>query len=79
MKSWTPNRWAELMKLNGEFQLIRQATTQINPLLSVLGAVFPKLGTSIHGVTRKLELYLGKWKLFQWFGMNTVLIFKNIK
>lgn len=76
---WTPSKWGRYLLSNGQFEMISQSSSQINPLLSLLGAFIPKTATVIHGYTRKLELRLGKLPLFRSMGINTVVVLRSLK
>lgn len=76
-KNWTPYKWRIRIENGAPFTLISQSSTQINPLLPILGGLFPVTGTSFHALTRKTERQLGKYKIFQVIGINTVLIFRK--
>lgn len=75
--SWTPKKWRKRIEYAANFKLVQQSTTQFNPLLPLLGVLSPKFGTYAHSITRKVELKLGEWKLFQWIGVNSVMIFRK--
>lgn len=77
LKQWTPLKWERKVSLDQKYKLLNQVTTQTNPLLSLLGAIFPNVGTYIHSLTRKVELKSGKLKFFQWIGLNTVIVIKK--
>jgi SAM-dependent methyltransferase len=73
-KAWSPSRWMSLVCSYGSVKKLAHLTTQCNPLLSLLGGVFPRLATAIHALTRRAELSLGKLSLFRAIGINTVLL-----
>lgn len=73
-KAWSPSRWMSLVCSCGSVKKVAHLTTQFNPLLSLLGGVFPRLATAIHAVTRKAELRLGKSPFFRSIGINTVIL-----
>ncbi len=77
LMNWTPRKWSKYVMDAAPFVLISQSTTQLNPFLSLLGGVFPKLGTACHAFTRVAELTLGKWPVLNSIGVNTVMIFKK--
>jgi ubiquinone/menaquinone biosynthesis C-methylase UbiE len=76
---WTPSNWGQYLLSKGQFEMISQSSSQINPLLSLLGAVIPETATAIHGFTRKLELKLGKFPFFRSIGINTVVVLRSLK
>ena len=77
VKNWTPSRWRVRIEKAAPFAFVKQSTTQFNPLLPLLGGVFPLAGIAIHGVTRKAERFLGENNIIQRIGINTVMIFKK--
>ncbi|MBK9638573.1 MAG: class I SAM-dependent methyltransferase [Bacteroidetes bacterium] len=77
--NWTPRKWSKCIIDAAPFVLISQSTTQLNPLLSLLGGILPKLGTACHAISRVAELTLGKWPVLNSLGVNTVMIFKKSK
>lgn len=77
--NWTPGKWSADILSKTPFVLLSQSTTQLNPLLSLLGGMLPNWGTKIHEVTRKAELVIGKWPVFRSLGVNTVMVFEKQK
>lgn len=77
LKFWTPGKWAVKIQGAAPFVITKQCSTQINPLLSLLGAVLPSWGTNLHALTRKAERVLGQLPLIRSIGINTVLICKR--
>jgi ubiquinone/menaquinone biosynthesis C-methylase UbiE len=77
LNSWTPHKWANLLKSHGNVSIEQEVTTQFNPLLSLLGAILPKAGTFIHSLTRKAELKLGKFGFFRAIGLNAVIVVRK--
>ncbi|MBK7965266.1 MAG: class I SAM-dependent methyltransferase [Bacteroidetes bacterium] len=77
LMNWTPRKWSADILSKTQFVLLSQSTTQLNPLLSLLGGVLPNWGTKFHEVTRKAELVIGKWPVFRSLGVNTVMIFEK--
>lgn len=77
LQKWTPSQWKnKLLSVNG-FELVHECTTQFNPLLSLLGGIWPVAGTNIHAGTRKLELNMGSLKLFRVIGLNAVIVVRK--
>lgn len=74
LKAWRPALWASKITTAAPFKIIHQSTTQINPLLSILGAVLPTWGTAVHSLTRKTERRIGGLPFFKSLGINTVII-----
>ncbi|MBP6412631.1 MAG: class I SAM-dependent methyltransferase [Bacteroidia bacterium] len=74
LRLWTPGNWIKVIEKNTHFKVVQQSTTQCNFLLSLLGSFAPNLGTSVHALTRKIELKLGKWPVIRSMGINTVMI-----
>lgn len=72
--TWTPSSWSKKVVAAAPFIIEKQCTTQVNPLLSWLGAIVPKKGTAMHSMTRKFELKIGQWPVVRSMGMNTVMI-----
>jgi ubiquinone/menaquinone biosynthesis C-methylase UbiE len=77
LRTWTPLQWRRRIEQAAPFTIVHQSSTQINPLLPILGGVFPLAGTAIHEWTRKTESRLGKKKIFQRIGVNTVMVFRK--
>ena len=73
-KEWGCARWRKKIEMGGEFSIIHQSSTQINPLLPLVGPVFPELSAKIHQLTRRIELNIGKLPIIRTLGINTVLI-----
>ncbi|MFM7016853.1 MAG: class I SAM-dependent methyltransferase [Bacteroidota bacterium] len=71
---WSCANWQRKMKMDGLFDLKHHSTTQINPLLPLLGPLFPNLSANVHRLTRKFELHLGQWPVLRTLGINTVMI-----
>lgn len=74
---WTPGKWSADILSKTPFVLLSQSTTQLNPLLSLLGGLLPNLGTRIHELTRRAEIVIGKWPVFRSLGVNTVMVFEK--
>jgi len=79
LKKWTPSQWEDMLLSVKGFETVRVCTTQFNPLLSLLGGIWPVAGTNIHALTRKLELSMGSLKLFRVVGLNAVIVLKSNK
>ncbi len=77
LKKWTPGNWYRLLASAPQMEKVEIRTTQFNPLLSLLGAVLPVLGTSLHGITRKAERSLGRFSFFRAIGLNSVMILRK--
>jgi hypothetical protein len=60
--------------MDNKFKVVHQSTTQLNPLLPLVGPIFPKLSAVIHQATRELEMQLGKLPIIRTFGINTIII-----
>ncbi|MBL7924331.1 MAG: class I SAM-dependent methyltransferase [Bacteroidia bacterium] len=75
--NWTPGKWKKEQTKHDEFEFVSQQTTQWLPFLPVLGFIHPVLGTRMHARTRSFELRTGKFRFFQCFGINTVIILKR--
>jgi ubiquinone/menaquinone biosynthesis C-methylase UbiE len=73
-KEWGCTRWRNKVLMGGKFNVIHQSTTQLNPLLPLVGPVFPILSAKIHQGSRKLELQMGKLPIIRTLGINTVII-----
>lgn len=78
-KEWGCGNWRRKIRMNNKFRILHQSTTQLNPLLPLVGPLFPLLSANIHQLTRKLELQLGKWPVLRGLGINTVIIAKSNK
>lgn len=78
-KEWGCSTWRNKIMMNNKFAILHQSTTQLNPLLPLVGPLFPLLSANIHQLTRKLELQLGKWPVLRGLGINTVIIAKSNK
>lgn len=79
LKNWSPSKWAQKIKGASGFEVICHVSTQINPLLSLLGPVMPEFTAKMHGLTRNIELRLGKFPFFRSIGINSVVVVKCIK
>jgi len=73
-KEWGCTRWRNKVLMGGKFNVIHQSTTQLNPLLPLVGPLFPILSAKIHQGSRKLELQMGKLPIIRTLGINTVII-----
>lgn len=73
-KEWGCGVWKRKIRMHNKFKVVHQSTTQINPLLPLVGPVFPLLSAHIHQASRKLELQIGKLPVLQTLGINTVII-----
>ena len=60
--------------MESKFTLVHQSTTQINPLLPLVGPIFPLLSAKIHRATRVCEMQIGKLPDIRTLGINTVII-----
>jgi hypothetical protein len=60
--------------MDNKFKVVHQSTTQINPLLPLVGPIFPLLSAKIHQATRVLEMQIGKLPFLQTLGINTFII-----
>ncbi len=76
LSAWTPSKWKRMVS-KSEFDFIKQQTTQWMPALPLLGFLFPLFGTRLHALTRKMELKWGKYKFFQAFGINTMIMLRK--
>ena len=65
--------------MESKFTLVHQSTTQINPLLPLVGPIFPLLSAKIHRATRVFEMQIGKLPVIRTLGINTVIIAKSNK
>lgn len=79
VKEWSCVRWRNKMKLNGKFNVEHQSSTQLNPLLPLLGPLFPLLSARVHAATRHLELMMGKWPILRSLGINTIIVAQSKK
>lgn len=78
-KEWGCSNWRNKIMMNNKFTILHQSTTQLNPLLPLVGPIFPLLSANIHQLTRKLELQLGKLPVLRGLGINTIIIAKSNK
>jgi len=76
-KLWTPTNWKRRITKEINVSLISQSTTQYLPFLPLFGFLNPRLGVKLHSYTRKFERRTGKLKIFQFLGINLVLIYKK--
>ena len=74
LRTWSPRFWRKLVTANGKWPMKKQATTQINPLLPLLGELFPNVAVASHIATRGLERSLGQQRIFFPLGINTLII-----
>lgn len=74
---WKPDAWKNLILENAPFILLKQQTTQSNPLLPMLGTIFPKGAVYLHSLTRSKELKYGHIKFLKSVGINSVMIFQK--
>ena len=73
-KEWGCSTWRRKIIMDNKFKVVHQSTTQINPLLPLVGPIFPKLSAKIHQATRELEMQLGKLPIIRTLGINTFII-----
>ena len=78
-KEWGCSTWRNKIMMNNKFTILHQSTTQLNPLLPLVGPLFPLFSANIHQLTRKLELQIGKLPVLRVLGINTVIIAKSNK
>lgn len=74
LRKWSPRHWRKLTTANGKWPMELQCTTQLNPLLPLLGELLPTFAVNCHVATRSLERSLGKSKLLLQFGCNALII-----
>ena len=73
-KEWGCTRWRNNVLMGAKFNVIHQSTTQLNPLLPLVGPIFPILSAKIHQASRQLELQMGNLPFIRTLGINTVII-----
>jgi ubiquinone/menaquinone biosynthesis C-methylase UbiE len=73
-KEWGCARWRNKVLMAGKFNVIHQSTTQLNPLLPLVGPIFPVLSAKIHQFSLQVELQMGKLPFIRTLGINTVII-----
>ena len=73
-KEWGCSTWRRKIKMDSKFKIVHQSTTQLNPLLPLVGPIFPLLSAKIHQATREFEMQLGRLPIIRTFGINTVII-----
>ena len=73
-KEWGCSIWRRKIMMDNKFKVVHQSTTQINPLLPLVGPIFPLLSAKIHQATRVLEMQIGKLPIFRTLGINTIII-----
>ena len=73
-KDWGCSTWRGKIKMDSKFTIVHQSTTQLNPLLPLVGPIFPILSAQIHRLTRLFEMQIGKLPVIRTLGINTVII-----
>ncbi len=76
-REWSPDGWRGLLEEKGGLRFVSQSTTQINPLLPILGESFHYLAAAIYAYTWRIESRLGRLKFFQRFGLNSIIILQK--
>lgn len=74
LRNWSPLYWRKLVTNNGHWPMEKQCTTQLNPLLPMLGELLPGFAVAAHVATRGLERSLGQAKILGPLGINTLII-----
>ncbi len=73
-KEWGCSTWRRKIKMDSKFTIVHQSSTQLNPLLPLVGPIFPLLSAKIHRATRVFEMQIGKLPVIRTLGINTVII-----
>ncbi len=77
LKNWSFYKWEKLITDNGKHELLNSSSSQILPILPLLGSAFPSAAVYSHRLTRKFEFFLGKLYFIKTFGISSIIITKK--
>ena len=79
-EEWTASgkkQWRQLLSGNGQLKVLQQVSITLNPWYGLVDCFSPSLAVTIYGACRTLDLMLGRFRIFQWLGSNTLLIMQK--
>ena len=72
VRDWSFGNWESLILKQSDFKIKSSTTTQLNPLLNILGTFMSGFILNVYKFTRKWESKLGKNNILKRFGLNAV-------